>query len=189
MTKTISDLTWTFRNVKVAPDINGYKNVLISFDYIVYLIEGEFKVWRFGSTTLCTAYICPDKFVELSQISEDKLKEIAIEEYGTEKFNLLLASLEEDLEKEKAKGSFTPPPNLPFDVFVATSADIAVSQSIPPDWRVDGNYAVDALVMHNGRIWRHISDNQGEPDGVYDLKAYTGDWIPEDEINAIAEDY
>ena len=47
-----------------------------------------------------------------------------------------------------------------------------------PDWTGDGSYGEGALVLHQGQIWLHISDRQGEPDGTYDLARGTGDWIP-----------
>ena len=47
-----------------------------------------------------------------------------------------------------------------------------------PDWTGDGTYALNQLVLHDGRVWLHISDRQGEPDDTFDLRAMTGDWLP-----------
>ena len=47
-----------------------------------------------------------------------------------------------------------------------------------PDWDENGDYPEGAVVSHEDRYWVHISDQQGEPDEVYDAEAGTGDWVP-----------
>ena len=47
-----------------------------------------------------------------------------------------------------------------------------------PTWTADGSYPLHAVVMHNGKRWLHISEQQNEPDEIYDIEAGTGDWCP-----------
>jgi hypothetical protein len=161
--QTIDDLVWTFRNIKVAPSLGDRTNVVTAIDYTITLNDGPHSVRRFGNAALSTADITP--FVLLEDATESDLAAMAIQMYGPNVFDHVFAGMQDELEAVKALGTLDPAlsAKLPFGITLATPADIAISATVPPEWREDSTPAIGQVYRHQGELWKNISGNNSEP--------------------------